>query len=248
MELKEIKPKTKTTSLTDQFTELSKIREGYKDKLGWIRDNLAPSLNDEEILLFLLRSKHLGLNPLNGEIFAYASGGKGARKVVTIIARDGKRRLAAKTGELKTIASRAIYNLLDDGYTKAVQPWEGGKLWGASCTIVKKDGSEFTVAVPLSEYTGNRGIWASKPETMIKKVAESQCLSMAFPELLSGVYDESERFDNNGSTPELEDGGKPATPAQIKTIETLGSEVQNDLTKQEAADMITDLAKKEKKK
>jgi hypothetical protein len=48
----------------------------------------------------------------------------------------------------------------------------------------------FTVEVSRSEYDTGKGNWQKMPETMIKKVAESQCLRRAFD--ISGLYDQSE--------------------------------------------------------
>ena len=44
----------------------------------------------------------------------------------------------------------------------------------------------FVVEVSLSEYNTHKSNWQRMPETMIKKVAESQCLRKAFD--VSGLY------------------------------------------------------------
>jgi hypothetical protein len=48
----------------------------------------------------------------------------------------------------------------------------------------------FIVEVDLKEYNTSKGNWAKMPETMIKKVAESQCLRKAFD--ISGMYSPEE--------------------------------------------------------
>jgi len=243
-----------------EFTEMKKVTESYEDKqLEFIKTTIAPTLNQNELLLFIYRAQKLGLNPLEGEIFAHSSevtvNGEKQRKIVMIVARDGKRRKASETGHLQSIKIEAIYIKVtkgEDGLDTAVivKPWEQGKLWGAVCTIRRNDLPEdFTVTVPLSEYDKGYSTWAKIPETMIKKVAESQCLSLAFPEL-AGVYDESERFDGTSAskTSVIENGNNPAQDAQIKTIEALGGAVKEDITKQEAADLIRELSQKKGKK
>lgn len=254
-----------------EFSELSKVKKDFTDEQKeFIKNTLAPSLEPNEILLFIYKAQKLGLNPLNGEIFAYGSyetvNGERVRKMVVIVARDGKRKIAFRTGHLQLIETEAIYikkevTLKETGKAKAqeietikrVAPWEGGQLWGAVCKIVRDDFSTpFKVIVPFSEYKRNNRIWNSKPETMIKKVAQSQCLSEAFPEL-AGVYDEAERWDDNGVQPlKVEGGDRPATPAQLKTIEALSGSTElpllKNLTKQSAAEKIRELASKKGKK
>ena len=234
-----------------EFKELATVGTTYTaEQKDFIIKTIAPSLNEEEIRLFIYRCQKLGLNPLEGEIFAYTShdtvAGVRQRKMVVIVARDGKRKLAFKTGHLESIHSSAIYvksAIVKEGKTTSdkivqVEPWEGGKLWGARC-IVRRDDMEkpFIVIVPLSEYVRTNAIWRSKPETMIKKVAESQCLSTAFPEL-AGVYDESERFDNSSVNSPLADGHSLASKAQVLTLKALGGTISEGLTKQQAADQI----------
>lgn len=254
------------------FSDLSRVRKDFsKEQKKFILDTLAPTLNENELLLFLYRSQKLGLNPLNGEIFAYISfetiNGEKVRKLVMIAARDGKRKIAFKTGHLNSVETEAIYikktaELIETGNAKAeekvivkrVAPWEGGQLWGATCKITRDDFQEpFKVTVPLSEYNRKNRIWTSKPETMIKKVAQSQCFSDAFPEL-AGVYDEAERWDNNGQTSqkplEIEGGDQPATEAQMATLKALmnGVKITTEITKSEAARKIRELAEKKGKK
>lgn len=54
----------------------------------------------------------------------------------------------------------------------------------------------------LTEYATGKSLWVTKPETMIKKVAEAQVLRMTFVEEFNGTYDESEEWDDKKiSTP-----------------------------------------------
>ncbi len=273
-----------------EFTALSSVKKEFTpEQKEFIKSTLAPTLLENEILLFIYRAQKLGLNPLNGEIFAYGSyetiNGKKVRKLVVIVARDGKRKVAFRTNHIRSIKTEAIYTkkaefqlyanvinektpgdsapevtqekIKDKTETKTiqVQPWEGGTLWGATCKIVRDDFSEpFVVIVPISEYKRNNRMWNTKPETMIKKVAESQCCSLAAPELLTGVYDEAERWDNGNGNGEplkaVEGGDRPASETQLATIGSLSSEKYDTktMTKQEAVDLIKELSKKKGKK
>lgn len=88
---------------------------------------------------------------------------------------------------------------------------ERGELVGAYCIVTKvaRNGEKFNFIhdVLFSEYAqfisskenGNivkklNENWGGKPETMIKKVAESQTLRMAYQGLFAGTYDESEKW------------------------------------------------------
>lgn len=216
-----------TSSVVQNMTTMAEITRAITpEQWAVIKQTIAPSLNEAELRLFLYRAHRLGLDPLAGEIFAYASGEGKYRKLVVIVARDGKRVVAERSKVLKSAWSEAIYRMKDEELKKYVrcEPWEGGELWGATATVVRSDKEDsFVITVPLSEYKGSSPVWTGKPETMIKKVAESQALSMAFPDL-SGVYDESERWDEPKQSAQAlpaEEAEKPATPAQIENIKNI---------------------------
>lgn len=66
-----------------------------------------------------------------------------------------------------------------------------------SCTITVKrkvgeDIGDYTATVFFSEYNTGKNLWASKPRTMLAKVAEMHALRMACPEELSQAYTEEE--------------------------------------------------------
>ena len=68
---------------------------------------------------------------------------------------------------------------------------DGEKIKACSITVKRKIGEtigDFTSTVYFSEYTTNKNLWASKPRTMLAKVAEMHALRMACPEELSQMY------------------------------------------------------------
>lgn len=78
-----------------------------------------------------------------------------------------------------------------------------------SCTItvkrkVGKDIGEYSATVFLSEYTTGKNQWATKPRTMIAKVAEMHALRKACPEELAQAYTEEEIEKINIATPEID--------------------------------------------
>lgn len=251
------------TPIKEQFNQLGEVKRSFTpEQVKFITDTIAPNLTQNEVWLFLLKASVLKLNPLLGEIFAYVSKDKeGRRQLVVIAARDGKRASAQRTGKIMYLRTEAIYVKVVDypadkekgvvaGKAKMkCEPWDG-VLWGATSTVKRSDNSEpFSVTVPLIEYDRGNYIWKNKPETMIKKVAESQALSMAFPQL-GGVYDESERFDavDEVVVPQIEGGGEPATSELLTTIKVLGGDTERTYTKQEAIEEITNLNAAKRKK
>lgn len=66
-----------------------------------------------------------------------------------------------------------------------------------SCTVVIKRKvaehiGDYAATVFFDEYSTGKNLWASKPRTMIAKVAESHALRMACPEEMAQIYVEEE--------------------------------------------------------
>jgi hypothetical protein len=74
-----------------------------------------------------------------------------------------------------------------------------GNIVSCTVTVKRKIGTyvgDFTATVYFKEYTTGRGLWTTKPRTMIAKVAEMHALRMACPEELSQSYIEEEMDEN----------------------------------------------------
>lgn len=265
----ETKPENEgAIEIKESFRQLSEVKKQFtEEQMDFVMKTVAPSLDKQEVWLFLLKCQLTGMNPLNGEIYAYTATKDGRRQLVVIAARDGKRNRAERTGQLEYIKTTPIYvkkqTILTDGknekgedikvpeeITIAVKPWDG-TLWGAECRVKRLDRTEETVVqVPLAEYKNSKVIWNEKPETMIKKVAQSQALSEAFP-ILGGIYDEAEAFgqETQIENPIVENGEEPASPEMMATLKALGAE-EKPYTKQEATNEIIRLnnAKRKVKK
>lgn len=258
---KEKKAETGIVELTSDFKTLANVKKSLTEaQLDFIRDTISPSLNDNEIALFLYRANIAKLDPLNGEMFAYAAEGKQGRQLVMFAGRDGKRVAAERTGLVEYIIVEPIY--VSDKGRRCDFYKKSAVLVGAEAEGKRSDKTrEYKVTVKLSEYSQDKFIWNNKPETMIKKVAESQLLSMMFPNQLGGIYDyDSENFtqDTKKEAPVLKDGTKPATAEQITTLQALTKGKEKDelpeklqtkkpkLTKQEAADLINEVTAKTK--
>lgn len=139
-------------------------------------------------------ARELCLNPITREIFFVSRrqkiNDKWVTKVEPMVGRDGFLSIAHRTNKFAGIETTAGI--------RDVPQLDNGK-WGithqlvAECSVWRKDSSKpFTVQVAYNEYCqktteGNpTKFWAEKPETMLKKVAESQALRKAFN--IHGVY------------------------------------------------------------
>lgn len=234
---------------------LGKLQEEFSgEQLKFIKNLINKDLEDGELLMFIAFANKLRLSPFTGEIVAVVYKGDYGRTVTPIVTRNGKRVIATRTNELESLQVQAIYRKkvdvtspIPDGSDEKptvqskyvlVEPWEDGELWGAKAVAIR-NGKEFLSVVSFKEYNTNKSIWLKKPETMIKKVAESQALSAAFPEILGGVYDESERdsFVDVPKLPQTKED-KPAEPSQIETLKSLGVEIPEDLTYNGAIELL----------
>jgi hypothetical protein len=82
------------------------------------------------------------------------------------------------------------------GKDAPVYEMEGDKILSCTVTVKRKiDGyvGDYSATVFFKEYNTARQQWATKPRTMIAKVAEMHALRMACPEELSQAYSEEEK-------------------------------------------------------
>ena len=252
---------TSVSFIKDSLNQVAAVKKDFNEtQLAFVKGVVNPDLKDTELFIFLEFSSRLQLNPLIGEIIPVVYNKNNPdRRVNYIITRNGKRVVATRTGELDGIKTEAIYikdvehfreDLPEEKrvYTQRerVEAWAGGELWGAECTVVR-NGNEFKVTVPRSEYDTKANVWKSKPETMIKKVAESQALSAAFPEILGITYDEVENDSiDYKPLPQDADNDRVAEEAQLETIKSLGGEVEEGMTYNQAVVKIDELANSKK--
>ncbi len=175
-------------------TALAKI-DFDKDQMAVIESQFFPSgaSKAEQQYCFSV-ARELCLNPITKEIFfvnrRQKVGEKWLNKVEPMVGRDGFLSIAHRTNKFAGIETTAGI--------REVPTLENGK-WlvkhqlVAECSVWRKDSPKpFTVQVSYNEYCqrtaeGNpTKFWLEKPETMLKKVAESQALRKAFN--IHGVY------------------------------------------------------------
>ncbi|MBJ6799749.1 phage recombination protein Bet [Geomonas propionica] len=166
-----------------------------KDQLAVIEAQFFPAgaSKAEQQYCFAV-ARELGLNPILKEVQFVPRrqkvGDRWVNKVEPMVGRDGFLSIAHKSNQIAGIETTACI--------KEVPQLEHGS-WVvkpqlvAECTVWRKDSSKpFTAQVAYNEYVQKTSdgtptkFWAEKPETMLKKVAESQALRKAFN--IHGVY------------------------------------------------------------
>lgn len=148
----------------------------------WMEDfGIASKLDNHEKNQFISVAQAFQLNPLKREIYCIPYGQGDKRKLSIIVGYEVYIKRAERTGDL---AGWSV--TIDDKMTKAV------------ITIHRKSWSHpFTYEVLMSEYRQQSPIWASKPSTMLKKVAIAQGFRLCFSEELGGIpYDADELPDH----------------------------------------------------
>lgn len=218
-----------------------------EDEKKAIRDIVAKGLDDNQTKIFFYTCQALGLNPLVNEICAVTyktrnEDGTYSKKMSIQVMRDGFLTIAHRSGKFSGLESGV--NVSEDG--KIISGW--AKAYHADFQVPVSQEADF------EEYNApdRNPLWKTKPKTMIKKVAESMALRKAFN--VNGVYapEEMDREITVESvapkTLELENGNQPITQEQIKTIQSLDPEFNEEelkkMTKQQGAETIQSLAKK----
>lgn len=159
-------------------------------------------------------ARELGLNPITREIHFVPRrakiGDKWVNKVEPMVGRDGFLSIAHRSGQLAGMETTVSIREVPQQENGA---WKSKLQLVADCTVWRKDSSKpFSVQVSYNEYVQKTSdgqptkFWAEKPETMLKKVAESQALRKAFN--VCGVY-----------SPEEMDAGYETASGEIVTPE-----------------------------
>lgn len=156
-----------------------------KAKLEEIRKIYAPKLSDGEFKTFVEMGIACGLNPFLREIWAVKYDQNAAGQI--FIGRDGYRKIISRNENfdgliVESVCANDEFNVdIVKGEVKHIpRIKDRGKLIGAYCIIYMKGiRIPYYVFVPIEEYDTGRSVWKDKKHTMIKKVAECQCIRMA---------------------------------------------------------------------
>jgi phage recombination protein Bet len=168
-------------------------------KLNEIRKLFAPKLTEMEFQFFVGLGKAANLNPFTREIWCVKYQDSAPAQV--FIGRDGYRKAAQAHSEYDYHQCDAVYeNDVFEVHNGEVRHsytlTNRGSLVGAYCVAKRhKSSRPIYVFAELREYSTGKSLWnnsTGKPATMIKKVAESQCLRACFQDLLGGTYSDAE--------------------------------------------------------
>ena len=194
--------------------------------LDEIKKVICPTLDRMEFITFVQIGKATGLNPFLKELWAVKYGNAAAQ---IFIGRDGYRKAAQRHPLYEFHRAEAVYSnddfmVKNDKVEHSYKLTDRGKLLGAYCQVYRRNlNMPFYCFVNFSEYSTGKSLWLSKPETMIKKVAEAQCLRSAFQDLFSGTYCEEEQYEDKNSQAQK-------TISEAKSRATLSQAIEQPLT------------------
>ncbi len=135
--------------------------------------------SESDLNRLLLSAERLGLDPLNGEIYALLSSDDPMSPILIVVSVNGWARI------LNT-------NMFFDGmhFSESTEMTDGIPDWIA-CTIHRKDRSiATTVREYFCEVKGEQGAWLTHPRRMLRHKAMVQCARICFG--LVGIYDDDE--------------------------------------------------------
>ena len=166
-----------------------------EDIINTISSN--PRITDKEIKLFIELAKAQKLNPFTKEIFITKYGDYPA---TFIVGKDVFTKRAQANPLFKGMQAGIIVQR-----GNAVDQREGSAMYGDEMLLggwckVYVQGYDVPIydSVSFNEYAARKSdgtlnaMWASKPATMIRKVAIVHALREAFPSDFQGLYDQSE--------------------------------------------------------
>ena len=166
-------------------------------KLEEIRRIVSPTpLTDVEFSCLVELGRATQLNPFMREIWAVKY--KQGVAASIFIGRDGYRKAAQRDRDydyhqVNAVYSKDEFKVCNDEVIHSYGFSNRGELIGAYCIVKRKSSEKYTYTlVTMDEYNLQQGLWKSKPETMIKKVAEAQALRQSFQDLLAGTYSDAE--------------------------------------------------------
>ena len=196
---------------------------------------------DNELMLDLEIARQRGLNPFTGEMY-YAQDGRLAvtksgegilasrnpnfappTTGLVVLTKDGE--LAERKGAIKLPTDKILgaWSKVESlNYESSVSFYEyynGAYVIDENCDkVLDALGKEKRKTRSDGKPMGTN-VWDSKPATMIRKVALTHALRECFPQVYSGVYDESESgfMETANQTPQTTQPTQPTQ--QIKQVE-----------------------------
>lgn len=162
-----------------------------------VRNFICKEATIAECRIFLETCKQYHLNPFTKEAYLIHYDNKNGDTASTIV--------LGKTCYMKMAEAHPQYDgfeagviVMDEAAGELIHRegsivYQGETLVGGWAKTYRKDRSRpFYEEVNFSEYDTKKSLWATKPATMIRKVALVHTLREAFPATFGGLIDESE--------------------------------------------------------
>lgn len=173
----------------EQIAAIASATQFSEAEIAVLKNTIVPrNVSTTELSYFLMVAKQQGLSPFNREIWCI-KGNDGRLLIMT--ARDGFLKKAQADPRFAGIASAAVranddFELdlpggkLRHVIAKSIN--DRGQIIGAYCMVRRKDTPHPHIEWAAWETfnKGGRGPWASHPDLMIQKVAESHAIKKAF--------------------------------------------------------------------
>ena len=241
---------TRTRQMPDKTVEYKVGDETVKLSPSIIRNYLVSGngpVTDQEIAMFLNLCRYQHLNPFLREAYLIKYGNQAATMVV---GKDAILKRAFKNPKFAGHEAGVIVFIPESGeldYRPGALVLDGEQLVGGWAKVHVKDYNvPVEVVASFKEYAGKKknsdgswtlnSQWASKPATMIRKVALTQALREAFPEDLGGLYGSEEmnvdidemalapvNVEEATVMPEVIEEPQPEPEIQPATMEDIGS-------------------------
>lgn len=203
-----------TTAVKPSNGEFTYLANGEEVRLsaGMVRKYLvsgdAQNVTDQEVMMFLTLCKYQHLNPFLREAYLVKYGTSPA----TIV--TGKDTFTKRANRNPNYKGKQAGIIVQDTQTGEVEYREGtfrlpteSIVGGWAKIFIEGKEAEYNT-VSFDEYAGRKrdgslnSQWASKPATMIRKVAVVQALREAFPDEFGAMYSPEEMGDVNEVIPE----------------------------------------------
>ena len=150
------------------------------------------AVTDQEVMMFLTLCRYQHLNPFLREAYLIKYGTSPA---TTVVGKDVLLKRAMRSEKFGGMSAGVIVldkngELKEREGTFVLKDEE--LVGGWAKVIIKGYNVPFYSSVSMNEYSTGKSNWATKPATMIRKVAVAQALREAFPEEMSALYDATE--------------------------------------------------------
>lgn len=188
-----LQAKNQQPKITEIKTDTGNIQLSSKVVRNYLV-NGGGNVTDQEVSLFIALCSAQKLNPLIKEAYLIKYGSQPAQMIVS---KDVYQKRANKNPDYDGKKAGVVVLNLQGGvdYREGALLIDGETLLGGWCEVYKKNAKvPERVEVSFDEYVGKKkdgsinNQWATKPATMIRKVAVAQALREAFTEDFQGLY------------------------------------------------------------